>query len=175
MKILFKILIGIVGFIALLLLLALFVSRDYRVEREIAINKPRQDVFNYLKNLRNQDHYNKWIMMDPGMEKKHTGMDGAVGSTYAWDSEKVGKGIQEIKNIRDGERIDHQIHFIEPFEGTANTSLITETSSDGTKVRWTMEGRSPYPLNLMNLFMGKTLGKHLESSLQQLKGVLEKS
>ena len=37
MKILFKILIGIVGFIALLLVIALFVSRDYRVEREIAI------------------------------------------------------------------------------------------------------------------------------------------
>ena len=62
------------------------------------------------------------------------------------------------------------------MESVASTPIITEALSDNqTKVKWGMKGRSVYPLNFMNLFMDGLLGKDLETSLQTLKGVLEKS
>ncbi|MBA2761849.1 MAG: polyketide cyclase, partial [Segetibacter sp.] len=55
------ILLVILIIIAIPLIIALFVSKEYNIEREITINKPKQEVFNYVKNLKNQDNYSKWV------------------------------------------------------------------------------------------------------------------
>ena len=170
-----KILFGVVGFIALLLVIALFVKKDYNVEREITIAKPRKEVFDYLKHLKNQDYYNKWVMMDPKMKKEYRGTDGTTGFVYSWDSEEAGKGEQEIKSISEGERLDLEIRFKEPYESIAKVPFVVEeVSADQTKVKWGMQGTSPYPMNLMNLFIDNLLGKDLETSLATLKSNLEK-
>lgn len=175
MKIIVRILIVLVIIIAIPLIIAAFVTNDYAVAREITINKPRQEVFDYLKTLKNQDSYNKWIMMDPQMKKEMRGTDGTVGFVYAWDSEKAGKGEQEIKSIQEGEQLNCQIRFIKPYEGLATTQMTTETvEGNSTKVKWAMEGKSAYPMNIMNLFIDDVLGKDLEASLVNLKNALEK-
>src|SRR6478736_279635 len=98
MKILKKIAIVLVALIAILLIVALFVKKDFKVEREIVINKPKKEVFDYIRFIKNQDHYSKWAMMDPNMKKTYTGTDGTVGFISAWESENknVGTGEQEI-------------------------------------------------------------------------------
>jgi len=177
MKILKKILIVIAILIAIPLIIALFVKREYAVQREVTINKPKDEVFNYLKHIKNQDNYNVWVRMDPNMKKDYKGTDGTVGFVYAWDGNKeVGKGEQEIKNIIEGQRIDIELRFIKPFEGIATAPFITEAVSENqTKVKWGMRGESKYPMNFMNLFMDNMLGKDLEKSLTTLKTVVEKS
>ena len=175
MKILKRILIGIVGIIALLLLMALFIEKDYNVERSVEINKPKEQVFAFVKQTRNQDQFNKWIQADPNVKKTFRGEDGTVGFIYAWESKEVGKGEQEISGISEGERIDFALRFKEPFESNAAAHMTTATVSDNqTKVTWRMEGTSPYPMNLMNLIVPTVLGKDLETSLASLKTVLEK-
>ena len=176
MKILKKILIVVVIIIAIPLIIALFVDKEYSVEREITINKPKQEVFNYVKHLKNQDHYSKWVMMDPNMKKEFKGTDGNVGFIYAWDGNSdAGKGEQEIKSITEGERVDVEVRFERPMEGVAYTPIVTEAvSPNQTKVKWGMKGKSNYPMNFMNLFMDGMLGKDLEKSLTTLKGILEK-
>ncbi len=176
MNIFIKILIGIGALITLLLIVALFVKKEYTIEREITINKPRTEVFNYVKHLKNQDNYSKWVMQDPEMKKEFRGTDGTVG-VYAWDSNKknAGKGEQEIKGIKEGERVDVEVRFQRPFQGIATAPIITEGMSvNQTKVKWAMKGESKYPLNFMNLFMDNMLGKDLEESLTNLKTILEK-
>ena len=69
----------LVGIIALFLIVALFVKKDYAVEREIIINKPKQVVFDYVKILKNQDAYSVWNMKDLAAKKTYTGTDGTVG------------------------------------------------------------------------------------------------
>lgn len=179
MKILKYILFGIVGIVALLLIAALFVNKDYAVEREITINKPKQEVFDYVKYLKNQDNYSKWAQMDPQMKKEYRGTDGTVGFVSAWDSQKgdVGKGEQEITKIADGDRIDFELRFIEPFEAKDNAYMVTEAlDSTQTKVKWGFNGRMKYPTNIMLAFMDmeSMLGKDLETGLSNLKGVVEK-
>ena len=122
MRILKIILIVILIIIAIPLLTALFIKKDYAVEREITINKPKQEVFDYIKYLKNQDHYSKWAMMDPDMKKTYRGTDATVGFVSAWESDKkdVGTGEQEIKKITEGERLDFELRFIKPFESTVD-------------------------------------------------------
>lgn len=57
MKVLKKIGIGLIALIALVFIVGLFVKKEYGVEREIIINKPKAEVFNYIKYLKNQDNY----------------------------------------------------------------------------------------------------------------------
>ena len=57
MNLLKKFLFFILGIIALLLIVGLFVKKEYAVEREIVINKPKAEVFEYIKRIKNQDNY----------------------------------------------------------------------------------------------------------------------
>ena len=84
MKNLKKIFAVIAIIIAIPLVVALFVKKDYVVEREIIINKPKAEVFEYIKFLKNQDNYSKWNMMDPDMKKTYQGTYGTVGFISAW-------------------------------------------------------------------------------------------
>ena len=173
-----KILLGIVAIIALLLIVALFVKKEYTIQREITINRPNREVFDYIKHLKNQDNFSKWVMTDPGMKKDFKGTDGTVGFVYAWDSQNknAGKGEQEIMKIDEGKSIDVEVRFEKPFAGIAHTPFTTKSiSANQTKVLWGMQGKNSYPMNLMNVFMSNILGKDLETSLKTLKGILEKS
>jgi hypothetical protein len=115
--------------------------------------------------------------MDPDMKKDFRGEDGTVGFVYAWNgNDKAGEGEQEIKDIKDGERLDVEVRFKRPFENVARAPMMTEAvSPNQTKVVWAFEGRNKYPMNIMNLLMGGMLGKDLDNSLHQLKNILERS
>lgn len=176
MKTITKMLIAVAVLMAIPLVMALFISKDYSITREVVINKPKQDVFNYIKLLKNQDDYNIWVQMDPNMKKDFRGTDGTVGFVYAWDgNDKAGAGEQEIKSIVDGERMDVELRFKRPFESTGHAPFTTETVNENqTKVTWNMNGVSSYPMNFMNLFMDGMLGKDMDASLGMLKANLEK-
>lgn len=177
MYILLSIVFVIITLLAILFITALFTRKDYAIEREIIINKPKEVVFDYVRFLRNQELYSKWVMTDPNMKKNFRGTDGSVGFVYAWDgNKKAGKGEQEIMNIVPYERIDLEIRFERPFEGVGHTPFILESVSENeTKIRWGMSSHMKYPMNIMLLFMNvdKMLGKDIEESLQSLKKVLE--
>ncbi len=177
MNILVILLIVIISIIALFLIIALFIRHTYHVERDVEINKPKQEVFNYVKYIKNQESYNKWVMMDPDMRRNYIGTDGAPGFVSTWDSDNknVGKGEQEIKGITEGEKLNLEVRFEKPFKNIANISMITQAlQGNKTKVKWRMEGKNSYPMNLMNLFIPGMLGKDLAISLTNLKAILEK-
>jgi uncharacterized protein YndB with AHSA1/START domain len=179
MNILITILLILAGLIVLLLVIGLFSRKDYAISREVVIDRPVPVVFDYVKYLKNQENYFKYVMMDPGMKKEFVGTDATPGFKYHWDSEhkSVGKGSQEIKQIVNNERIDYEVVFIKPFEGVLHSSLYTNAAgADSTKVTWTAASRMKYPMNLMLLFMNmdKMIGKDFDESLQNLKKVLER-
>ena len=55
----------ILSIIAFLLIAGLFIPKGMTATREIIINKPHDEVFNYIKYLKNQLSYSKWVQMDP--------------------------------------------------------------------------------------------------------------
>lgn len=180
MKILRTILIIIAILIAIPLVVALFVKKDYAVERDIVINKPVQDVFGYIKYLKNQDNYSKWNTVDPNMKKSFKGEDGQVGFVAAWESsdDNVGTGEQEIVSIAENQRIETKLRFMEPFE-SEDDAYMTTTAIDSlsTRVTWGFSGRFPYPMNLMQLTMDmdEAVGSDLAVGLENLKKLMERN
>src|SRR5882724_9178904 len=179
MHILLTILIIVASLVAFFLIIAAFTKKSYSIERDIIINKPAVEVFNYIKYLKNQDNFNKWTMMDPNMKRYFRGTDGTVGFVYAWDGNKrAGKGEQEIIKITEGKRLDIEVRFERPFKAISSTPFITESvSGNQTKVKWGLSSTMNYPMNIILAFMNmdKLLGKDVETSLGTLKNILEKN
>jgi len=179
MKIVKKILLGVLTFIVVLLILGLFINSTYKVEREIVINHPREEVFNYVKFLKNQNNFSVWAKKDPNAIKEYMGVDGSVGFISCWNSKmkEVGVGEQEIKNIVPDERIDYVLRFKKPRESTAETyMLINSVSPNQTRVKWGFRGEMCYPMNILLpiMNMDKMLGGDLQQGLDNLKVILEK-
>jgi uncharacterized protein YndB with AHSA1/START domain len=179
MGILVIILYVIVGLIAIVLIAALFTKSSYTIQRQVNINRPRQQVFDYIKYINNQEYYNKWVMTDPNLKKEYRGTDGTVGYISAWDSQmkQVDKGKQQIKAIVEGKRIDLGMHFIKPSEGRAEAFMETEAIlGNQTKLTWGISGVIKYPANFIMLVViniPKMLAKDMEISLNNLKKLLE--
>ncbi len=168
----------IVIIIAIPLVAALFVHKSYHVEREILIEKPKDEIFNYVKYLKNQNKFSKWANIDPNMISTFRGTDGEVGFVSAWESqhEQVGTGEQEIIAIDEGKRIDFELRFFKPFEATDPAyMIIEEVSPTQTKVKWGFSGHMDYPTNLLFLLMDfeKTIGDDLQMGLDNLKQLQE--
>ena len=167
----------IVGLIILFLIVPLFISKQYQVEKEVLIQRSNLSVFDFLKLLGNQIYYNKWVMMDPNVKRTSKGVDGTTGFISYWDSQvkNVGKGEQEITRVDAGTNIDSTVRFEKPFKNTARVSMTTIAVTPGqTRVIWKMVGQNKYPMNLMNLIMPGMLGKDMSESLGNLKNLLEK-
>jgi uncharacterized membrane protein len=180
MKKSFKIIvIVLLSILALVLITALFVRKDYKVERSISINRPKQEVYDYVKFLKNQNEYSVWAKIDPNMKLDFRGTDATVGFVSAWDSpvKEAGKGEQEIVRIYEGEKIEYIIRFFKPMESTDNAYMSFKSENDSaTNVTWAIYGNMKYPTNLSLLFMDMDamLGKDLSGGLSNLKTILEK-
>jgi len=96
----------------------------------------------------------------------------------AWEGDNgVGKGEQEIKNIVEGEKLETELRFIEPFESKAQAFMTTTAiDSTHTKVTWGFDSKMAYPMNIMKLFMDmdKAIGDDFSIGLNNLKTLLEK-
>lgn len=163
---------GIIGLVALVLVLALFAPKQFEAEADIVINRPKQEVFDYIKYLKNQENYGVWYKMDPDAKKTYSGTDGTVGATVEWDGKKIGQGRQVITSIADGQRVESDLFFM-GSDNPAKALLTVEEEGgpNATEVEWKISGKSSYPLNLMNWFVD--MDKDFEEGLRNLKGMLE--
>jgi uncharacterized protein YndB with AHSA1/START domain len=172
-----KVLLVIAAIIAVILVVALIAPKEYAVEREVLIDCPKEQVFEYVKSLELQNEWSVWGELDPNAVYTYTGVDGTQGFISAWEGNKdVGKGEQEIVNIVEGERVEFELRFIEPFKSTANVYITTHGQSEyETLVKWGMSGKMPFPTNLFLLLMNmdKSIGKDFEQGLANLKIILE--
>jgi len=178
-----KILIALVAIVVLLVAtvaIASFATKtDCKIEREITINKPKADVYNYVKLLKNQNEWGPWYKKEPTMKQEFRGTDGTVGFVSYWNgtNEQVGEGEQEIKKLVENERVETELRFKRPFESKADAFLILEAVGENqTKAKWGFATNMPRPLNVMLLVidMDKEVGKDFADGLSSLKTIMEK-
>jgi len=170
MKILKRILIVIAIIIAIPLVVALFVPKEFNSERSIVIDKPKAQVFEYVRFVRNQDNFGVWQLSDPNLKYTEEGVDGTVGYKYSWDGEVTGKGSQKIVEISNPDSMVTELDF--GMGEPANSFFKLEAQGpDQTKVTWGMRGKSPYPFNVFSLVFD--VGKDFEQGLHNLKELLE--
>ena len=162
----------------IVLILGAIAPKTYNVSRSIEIAKPKAEVFENLKFLKNQDAWSPWNKKDPNMEKKFTGTDGEVGAISYWNGNKdVGEGEQELTKIVDGERVESELRFLKPWKSTSDAYITTEEiNQDNTKVTWGFSGKNKFPTSIFMLFMNmdKAVGGDFEEGLSSLKELMEK-
>jgi hypothetical protein len=165
------------GIIALYLILSLIAPKKYHVFRNIEVNKPLPEVFNFIKYVKNQDHWSPWDHKDPDMKKEYSGEDGEVGFISRWKGNKqVGEGEQEITVIYENERMESQLRFLKPWKSESDAYIkVEEINASTTKVTWGFSGENKPPGNVFMLFfnMDKVVGKDFEEGLAALKKYLE--
>ena len=69
----------IIGIILLFILLGFILPSAFSHEAEIIINKNKETVFEFVKSLKNQDHWLVWNLNEPEMKKEYTGTDSTIG------------------------------------------------------------------------------------------------
>lgn len=163
--------------VLLLIVLALIAPKQYQVERNIVIDKPLPDVFNYLKHIKNQDYWSPWKKRDPNMKQEFIGTDGEVGFIAKWDGNKdVGLGEQEIINIVENDRLEARLRFFKPWKSESDALTKVEDAGEGkTKVTWGFSGINKVPANIFMMLynVDKHVGKDFEEGLTSLKDILE--
>ncbi len=178
-----KIIIAVIGIVFLLIaavaVTSLVAKTECKVEREVTINKPRAEIYNYVKMLKNQNEWGPWYKKEPTMKQEFRGTDGTVGFVSHWtgQSEEVGEGEQEIKKLVENERMDTELRFIKPFESKADAFLTLESVNESqTKVKWGFTTTFPRPMNLILVVMDMDalIGKDFADGLSSLKGIIEK-
>ncbi|MCF8379436.1 MAG: SRPBCC family protein [Bacteroidales bacterium] len=173
------IVIYIIGAIVLLLLIiALFVSKEMLYEKSIAVAAPASKVWKQVSSHKAMDQWSPWDARDPNMQKTLTGTDGTVGAKQAWVSKEknVGEGSQTFLTLDEPRLVETRIEFLKPFKSRANAWVkLTEEKKD-TIVTWGFKSTMPYPMNLMKLFMNfeKSMDKDFGQGLNKLKDICEK-
>ena len=175
MRILKKILIFILALVGLFLLAGLVIDKEYTISYSITINKPQQEVFNYVKLFKNQENYSVWVMADPNIKLKYEGEDGTVGAKVSWDgNDDVGAGSQTITNITN-DRIDVDLHFIRPMEDDQKgATLVKAINANSCTLTEEFYGNDPYPMNALS-FVGKYfINDAFTKNAENVKKILEK-
>ena len=167
----------ILGIIAFILLLGLFISKDMNYEKSISISASASDVWKNVCSLEAMDNWSPWSEKDPNMNKTWEGSTGEVGSKQSWvsDNKEVGEGSQTITKLDGPHRIDTHLEFIKPFKSEAEAYVILKDNNGTTTATWGFESTMPYPMNLMKLFMNfeKGMDKSFGMGLNKLKEISE--
>lgn len=162
------------------LLISFFTRQGITTSASIEISKPRQQVFDYLSNLKNQEQYNSWLMLDTGLTTTYNGTDGVPGFTMSWESnnKKNGKGSQYIVSLEPPDQIKIEMTFEQPIRSHAAYWFeLTQVTNASTHINWIYEG-NPEPhyflrVSQLLLRLKKQVNKHMRISLQNVKNRLE--
>lgn len=167
----------IIAFITFFAFLHAWAKKEYDVSRTVVINKPREEVFNFVRQLKKQPLWNPWFKRDTEATLKYKGEDGKVGSSFYWKgNSRVGEGIQRIVKTKQGRVLETKILFVKPVKVNALTYVgVKEIEAEKTKMVWGTRGHLAFPLTIISIFYPpeKALGDKFQDGLKELKDILE--
>lgn len=162
---------AVVAVVLIVLILAATKPDQLHVERSAVIDAPPEQVFPYANDLRKFTTWMPWTELDPNQTTAFSEPSSGVGAWYTWKgNDEVGQGRMEVIASEPG-KVVHSLQFIEPFESTAESSVIMEASGDGqTKVTWAFDQDANFGSKLMMVFMDMDamLGADFEKGLNNL-------
>ena len=167
--------------IAIVLVLASAKPGAFRVQREVQMKAPPEQIFPLISNFHHWTGWSPWENRDPAMKRSYEGAESGKGAVYAWEGNKnVGSGRMEILEASSPSKIVIKLDFFKPFEGhnTTEFTMLPQNGVNGptTNVSWVMHGPAPFMHRVMQVFMNldKMIGRDFEVGLASLKSLAEK-
>jgi Polyketide cyclase / dehydrase and lipid transport len=165
----------LLGIIATLLIVALFLPGKYQIEKTAIIKNTVSEVMMRVADLNHYAAWNPWQKSDPGAKGTITGTPAQKGHKYAWEGSKVGIGSLTLRDI-DNKHVHFNLEFIKPFKSKASDDWLFEEWGQGeTKVTWSNNGDLSYPIaRLIGPGLKKSLNRQFEEGLENLRKICER-
>ena len=172
MKIVRKILLGLLILIVLFVAVGYMLPGSFKVERSVVINAKPEVLYPYVASLKDGwTQWNPFAEQDPGMVISYSGPDTGVGATSSWVSKKMGEGTQTITKADTATGVETTLAF-DHGQYQMQGVIAFAPVDGGTKVTWTSGGdwgKQHLMFRYMGLMMNKMMGKTFEKGLQNLK------
>jgi len=173
MKFLKGLLVALLVIAALILVVPLFLPSESTWAAKTEIEISPEQVFHNVALYTDRMIWDPWIAMDTDAAVTIIPQKGYIGSTYAWDGEKIGTGKMEVQEVHFPDFIKSHIWFGDMQDPSVVEWELEKTES-GTRVTWKFISKGKYPFGrLMMVFMKGSMMKSFESGLAHLKSFLE--
>lgn len=168
---------AIIGLITFVAFLHAYGQKEYDFSKTIVVNRPKAEVYAFIRQLKNQPKWIGWFQKDPNIDIKYRAEDGKMGAISYWKgNHKVGEGVQKITKIREGKVLETQTLFLKPHKTLSLCYMaVKEIDPQKTKMVFGIRGWHDFPASVLILINGmeETHGKEFEKGLQDLKSILE--
>ncbi|MBE0647690.1 MAG: SRPBCC family protein [Bacteroidales bacterium] len=170
-----KIVLWLLIIIAVLVIIAYLLPRQYKVERSVTIGADKALVYDLTCNMKKWDLWTPWNnRVDTTALFELSGNDCEVGTIWKWNGEILGNGELIVTESTPGEYFGYDLMFDDGKYQSKGGFQYVE-ANDSVLIIWTDEGDLGFnPLNrYMGLFMDKMMGPDFEKGLAKLKEVAE--
>ena len=175
MKTFKRVILVILTIIAILLIIAYLLPKNWHVERSVSINANKNYIYTYTANFGRWDLWTPWTKeVDSTVKFEMMGPDGQVGTTRKWDGKTLGNGEIKITEQVPGEYTGFDVAF-NKGQFKSKGKIIIEQTGDSSKVTWQADGSTGYnPVaRYFGLLMDHLMGGDFEKALSKLKKVVE--
>ena len=163
--------------IALILIRAAMLPKEFRVSRSTSIQAPSDKIFPLINDMKSFNEWNPFAKMDPTTNTVYRGPVSGPGAAFDWEGTgKAGKGRLEIVEVSVPDAVTMKLDIVKPMEGHNNIVFALRKNGDATDVSWTMTGPYPYLNRIFGTIfnMDNMIGATFDSGLADLKRIAEK-
>ena len=174
MRPLMRLVLGLVGLVAILAAVAVGLPAHVTVARSVVINAPESAVFPYVNNLHRLGDWSPWKLRDPQLTMTYGGPEEGKGAQIQWTSQKpsIGTGSMSISDSNLNRSVELAANF-NNVEGTSTFEIAP--SGSGSKLTWSFgydTGSSPLK-RWKALMLDSFIGAEYRSGLDKLKEKIE--
>ena len=175
MKIVKRILIGLVVVIAGIFIVAATRPNTYTVERSLKINAAPEKIFPYLISFKKGLEWSAWDKVEKDVKRTFTGPESGLGAVYEFEGKKSGHGKLSIKSLVQNEQVKIDLTFYKPMQGSNDVTYSLKKDGSETVLKYHMTGPAPIFARIIWLFadMDKFMGDKFNESMQSLKAIVE--
>lgn len=173
MAIIKRMLLAVVGLVALLAIISLFLPPRWELKEQAIVKAPPAAVFPYVNNLKHWPEWVVWHERDPGMTTKYRGAragTGAVGELHAQD----GRGEIRILKSEPDRLVAYELLFRQG-RGRMHGEIVLTPGDEGTAVDWTWRGEAGHnpAAKYIALMLRPLIADDQRQSLDKLKAKVE--
>lgn len=170
-----KVIIAIGVIPVLIILIALFLPKEFVVQRSIDINGSPEKVFPYISDLRAWEKWSAWQEQDSTLNFTYEGASEGIGAVQKWNGKITGKGSVTITGSDPRKGIDYTMTMSDGNLKLYGGLHFKNIKGDSLELVWNSTcnlGGNPL-MRYFGLFVESALGPDYEKGLKKLNGLVE--
>jgi hypothetical protein len=146
----------------------------YHFERSVVIKADKDDIHEWVGDIRKWDEWGPWREEDPAMKITYGEKTEGVGASESWEGEKIGKGKLEFTAADPETGIKYKLQ-ISDFPWTSGEVRYEDAPEGATKVTWTFDSEPEVGFfsRYFYTFGGDSMNEMFEKGLSNLKTKVE--